>query len=298
MRIRILMFLLFAFITVCANAQSNQNYVTSKVSDNVYQFCQKDFVNMYAVVGNEGVILIDSGLDDLADNVREELKKITDSKIKYLINTHSDYDHIAGNGKLREDAIIISHENCRDELIMYGSPETDIPFDKSHYHKGLPDITFTENMTLHFGNETVHISKMVGGHSSSDLVIWLEKQNVLFTGDIIVPNSFPVVKLHRGSSIKKLKEILAELINKYDEETIVCVGHGKNTTIADLSPLLNMINETENIVTKMINSGLSLEEIKNKNALNDYSEWSGTVFEEVDCNMWIETIYNDFKANN
>ncbi|OGU61385.1 MAG: hypothetical protein A2V66_16025 [Ignavibacteria bacterium RBG_13_36_8] len=274
-----------------------QIYEVKKLSDNLYQFYQKEFVNMFAFITEEGIVLIDIGFDDVAESVKIELSRITDQKIKYIINTHSDYDHLAGNSKLRDGAVIINHEKCRDEMIMYGGPDIKIPFDKKHFHEGMPDITFSEGLTIHIADETVNLIPMYGGHSSSDIIVYLENDNVLFVGDIITPNSFPVVKLYRNSTVERLKEIIIELLDKFDEDTEVFVGHGASTTIAELKPYLEMINETESLILEKMKQEYRLEEIKEKNILNKYSQWSGTVFEEVNCDMWIETMYNNYKSD-
>ena len=46
----------------------------------------------------------------------EEIRKITDKPIKYLVNTHSDGDHISGNRFFPKGVTIVAHENCRKEF--------------------------------------------------------------------------------------------------------------------------------------------------------------------------------------
>ena len=63
------------------------------------------FVAMYLLVGDECTMLLDTGLDKMpAQYVAPYLDQIgvPASKIRYVLNSHADFDHTAGNGSAKE----------------------------------------------------------------------------------------------------------------------------------------------------------------------------------------------------
>ncbi len=295
MRSGIIILIYILTITICCYAQSDKNYEMIKASTNVYQFYQKDFVNMFAFIGDEGIVLIDTGFDDHADLIKKELAKIIDRKIKYIINTHSDYDHLAGNKKLREGAVVIAHENYTNDLIEYAKPGHPNPFDRSLFTGAMPDITFEEEMEIHFGGEIISIFSAIGGHTTSDIVVYMENENIAFIGDIFFTDSFPDVKDQEGVSIDNLLNDIDIILNELPEDVVIYVGHGEATNIEMMKRYKEMIEKTTTIVKTEIGRGRTLEEMQRENILKDWIGWSQTVFDELDCNKWIETIYNNYK---
>ncbi|NKB70185.1 MAG: MBL fold metallo-hydrolase [Candidatus Latescibacteria bacterium] len=63
------------------------------------------FVCLFLLDGEECALLIDTGLDDTPGQyLAPYLEKmgIDAAKIRYVVNTHADFDHTAGNGSVRE----------------------------------------------------------------------------------------------------------------------------------------------------------------------------------------------------
>ena len=73
------------------------------------------FVAMYLLVGDEAALLLDTGMDKMPDQyVAPYLDQIglPASKIRYVINSHADIDHTAGNGSAKElapNAVFMCH---------------------------------------------------------------------------------------------------------------------------------------------------------------------------------------------
>jgi hypothetical protein len=110
--------LIFHAVESYAQIESSKIEVM-KISDTIYKLFVDNFVNMIAFVGPDGILLVDSGFEETAEEVKLILKGLGNSDIKYIINTHSDYDHIAGNRSLRASAPVIAHANCRDQMLKY-----------------------------------------------------------------------------------------------------------------------------------------------------------------------------------
>src|SRR5690606_41650562 len=71
--------------------------------------------NIAVQVGDEGVLLVDTGTTAMADAVREEVRKIAgDKPIRYIINTQWNGEHTGGNVRLSEQGqrpAILAHED-------------------------------------------------------------------------------------------------------------------------------------------------------------------------------------------
>jgi glyoxylase-like metal-dependent hydrolase (beta-lactamase superfamily II) len=74
------------------------------------------------------VIATDPISADAAAAMMEEIRKVTDRPVKYVIYTHNHYDHTLG-GKIFKDAgaKFVSQENCMDEFRRHPNPALVMP---------------------------------------------------------------------------------------------------------------------------------------------------------------------------
>ena len=100
-----------------AQQQETQPVELNPISENLYEILGGRGAEGGAYIGDDGILIVDAKMDKVSvDQTIELLKKITDKPIKYLINTHSDGDHIWGNQFFPESVIFIAHENCRNDF--------------------------------------------------------------------------------------------------------------------------------------------------------------------------------------
>ena len=91
------------FLVICSMVLSAQERETSpvtleKVSENVYQIIGGSGSNGGVIVGENGVLVVDAKMnEESVKQTIEAIQKLGDKTIKYLVNTHSDGDHIMGN---------------------------------------------------------------------------------------------------------------------------------------------------------------------------------------------------------
>jgi glyoxylase-like metal-dependent hydrolase (beta-lactamase superfamily II) len=70
--------------------------------------------NIGALVGADGVLLVDSLFAPLADRLVAAVRQVSDQPIRFLINTHVHPDHIGGNEPLANRGVLIfAHDNVR-----------------------------------------------------------------------------------------------------------------------------------------------------------------------------------------
>jgi glyoxylase-like metal-dependent hydrolase (beta-lactamase superfamily II) len=158
---------------------------TKKVdgTDNVYIFRNGNHQSMF-VVTPAGVIATDPvayGRPTGGQQYLDEIKKVTDKPVKFLIYSHHHYDHIAG-GKAFKDAgaKIIAHKNVIVHLAPLKDPNTP-----------LPDESIGNKKVIKLGGTTMELLYLGPNHSDSNLVIRLPKEKIVFVVDTIPVGSFP-----------------------------------------------------------------------------------------------------------
>jgi cyclase len=264
---------------------SSNNIVVTKISDSMYKLYVSDYVYMYTFSGPDGTLLIDTGYEVEEKILRQKLIELGAADIKYIVNTHSNADHIGGN-QFFHDAIIIAHTKCREYLL------TESDFLK----EGLPNLTFSDQLILRFNSEEIRIIAMPGGHTSDDIILYFINQNLVFLGDIIVADSFPVIWLdyYEDVGVAKLVANLDQIIRMFPDDVKFISSHGRDYTKSDIKEYYKMVTETMSIVKNAIDEGKTLEQILKDDILRDYHFYDNERYEFINADFWIETIYKDY----
>jgi glyoxylase-like metal-dependent hydrolase (beta-lactamase superfamily II) len=116
---------------LAARAQTPPLFTTTKVDgcENVYIFRYVRHQSMF-VLTPEGVIATDPiGLRRPAAKAYiEEIQKITNAPLKYVIYSHSHFDHIAGGQPFKDlGAIFVAHKNAKARIEALKRPDVVVP---------------------------------------------------------------------------------------------------------------------------------------------------------------------------
>jgi len=168
-----------------AQAPARPQVATTKVegTDNVYIFRNGNHQSMF-VVTNDGVIATDPigyGRPTGGQTYLDEIRKVTDKPVKYVIYSHHHFDHAAG-GKAFKDAgaKIIAHKNATAHLAPLKDPNTP-----------MPDESIGNKKVIKLGGTTMELLYLGPNHSDSNLVVRLPKEKIIFVVDTIPVGSFP-----------------------------------------------------------------------------------------------------------
>jgi glyoxylase-like metal-dependent hydrolase (beta-lactamase superfamily II) len=171
--------------TALAQQAQRPQIETTKVegTDNVYIFRNGNHQSMF-IVTKDGVIATDPvayGRPTGGQQYVDEIKKVTDKPIKYLIYSHHHYDHIAG-GKAFKDAgaRVIAHKRATERLKVLKDP-----------HTVIPDESIGDKKVIKLGGTTLELHYLGLNHSDSNLVMRLPKEKIVFIVDTIPVGSFP-----------------------------------------------------------------------------------------------------------
>jgi len=257
-----LLLILTTIIVNDVNAQfENVTINTIKLTDSIYML-EGSGGNIIVSVGQDGVFMVDDQFAPLTEKIKEAILKITDQPVKFVINTHLHPDHVGGNENLGElGAIIVSHDNVRKRL----STEQFSEFFKRTIppmpEKGLPIVTFSDNMTAYQNGDEIKIIHVDNGHTDGDSIAYFTKNNVIHVGDDFNDISYPFIDISSGGSIDGLISSLETISSIIDDETKVVSGHSEISNKTKVNDLTNMLKDVREKVNQMVKDGKSLEEI-------------------------------------
>jgi glyoxylase-like metal-dependent hydrolase (beta-lactamase superfamily II) len=181
-------------------------FATTKVegTDNVYIFRYGNHQAMF-VVTRDGVIATDPigyGRPQAVTTYVDEIKKVTDKPIRYLIYSHHHYDHIAGGKPFKDaGAKIIAHKRAKERLAVLKDPATP-----------LPDETMDKKRTLNLGGTTLELAYVGLNHSDSSIVMRLPKEKIIFAVDFLPVGTLPgrgMIDFYPLEAENSIKQVLA-----------------------------------------------------------------------------------------
>jgi glyoxylase-like metal-dependent hydrolase (beta-lactamase superfamily II) len=199
------------------------------------------------VVTSDGVVVFDAlGTPSLGWALLQEIRKLTDKNIRYVVASHYHADHIYGLQAFRDHAgaVIVAQERSGEYRDNDGiadekaSQRLDqrrgalFPWVDGNTRVVAPDITFRDRMTIALGDRRLTLFYAGPAHSSSDLMMMVEPDGVLFAGDIVQNGRIPFMNSDDVSTTQWLAVL--EEIEKFDPKFIV-PGHGRISNEARLA---------------------------------------------------------------
>ena len=83
-----------------------ENTEIIELGNGIYARIHKNLTNSGIIVGDDSVLIIDSlRVPSFARDLKSDVKKITDKPIKYVVDTHSHWDHSWGNEEFLDSKI-------------------------------------------------------------------------------------------------------------------------------------------------------------------------------------------------
>lgn len=236
--------------------------------------------NIGVSAGKDGLLIVDDQYAPLAERIAKALADISDSKTRYVINTHYHGDHTGSNAFFHEhkDATIFAHENVRVRLAS----------GKDADPASLPVVTYEQGVKFHFNGETIHVFHLPGGHTDGDSVVWFEQPDVLHTGDLFFKDMFPYIDQGAGGSVEGYIASVQTILDKIDDDTSVIPGHGSLANKADYQRFLDMIKETYAFVQGNKAAGMSEDDAV---AAGLDSKWDSWSWRFITTERWIRTLY-------
>jgi glyoxylase-like metal-dependent hydrolase (beta-lactamase superfamily II) len=224
-----------------------------KISANIYEVKDGSGANADVFITEKEILVIDAKMsEESSKEMLEEIKKLSPNPVGYIALTHSDGDHVNGLPGFPAGLKIIAHEETRRYMADAFKDEKQKAY--------LPKITFSEKLSLYFGNHAVQMLYFGPAHTSGDAVIYFTEEKVAVLGDLLFIGRDPLIHRHKNGSsfglVKTLKAVLG-----LDAE-IFLSGHADKATRSDIETMIKSLEEKQSKIKALIEEGKSLEEIK------------------------------------
>ena len=156
---------------------------------------------------------------------------ITNKKlnIKYLINTHCHIDHILGCKFVKEKFNPVYYAPEKDILLLKNSGMQAQMFDIEFEEPPEPDNWISEEIELFLGNSKI-LFLFTPGHTPGEYCLFLEKEGVCITGDVLFKEGIGRTDLWGGDYNTLIHSIENKLFTLSDDVKIY-PGHGEVSTI-------------------------------------------------------------------
>ena len=93
----------------------------------------------------------------------QEIRKLTDKPLRFMVNTHSDGDHVNGNRFFPESVVFVAHENCRNEFFHTGRNGEPSSWNDPELAPFIPSVTFSNKMDLYVDSKKVSYGTLEQG---------------------------------------------------------------------------------------------------------------------------------------
>lgn len=240
-----------------APAQETPVREITKIAGDVYRF-RNNFHYSVFMVTPEGVVVTDPINADAARWLKDEIARRFGLPIRYLIYSHDHADHIAGGEVFADTALVVAHEKAKIQIVGEKRPTA------------VPQITFSDRMTIELGGKTVELTYLGPNHSDNLIVMRFPAERVLYAVDIVSRDTLPYrdfPNVHVEGLIESLKRLEAM------DFDILAPGHGDLGTVADAVAYRGYVEDLRAQVLDHMRAGRSLDEIKQIVTMDAYRGW-------------------------
>jgi glyoxylase-like metal-dependent hydrolase (beta-lactamase superfamily II) len=274
--------------------------------------------NITVQAGDDGVLLVDTGLASMSDKVLAAIKTISTRPLRYIINTTEREDHTGGNAAIADTGEIIPFREPNYTAGPQGALDTTKASVISYLtvlnrmatppgkrspapEAGWPDNTYsTPQKRLYFNDEPVVIMHRPSNTDGNSIILF-RKSDVVSAGDLLDLTEYPIIDLEAGGSLQAIVEALNRLIDitvpsaNAAGGTLVVPGHGRISDHAEVVYYRDMVSIIRDRIQDMMRKGMTLEQVKAARPTRDYDARYGKATGAWTTNMFVEAAYQSLE---
>jgi glyoxylase-like metal-dependent hydrolase (beta-lactamase superfamily II) len=246
------------------------------VQKNVYMLPTSS-ANVTVQVGNDGVLVVDTGTAALAPRVLAAIRTISNEPIHTIVNTHLHAEQTGGNEALikvrgAQAVRVMGHENTFNRMIdAAAAANSNVP------RAALPTNTyFTASRDFFLNGEAIVLHHAADAHTDGDTIVHFRGSDVVSTGGVFTPDRYPVIDLQNGGTVNGVIAALNRVLEitvpaRYQEGgTYVVPGHGRLCDEADVVEYRDMVTIVRDRVQDLIEKKMTLSQVQAARPSRDY----------------------------
>jgi alkyl sulfatase BDS1-like metallo-beta-lactamase superfamily hydrolase len=251
-----------------------------------------DISNAYLVNTTDGDLMVNTGFMDDTNQQRNLalLAPHRSGPLRHIILTQSHADHfggvpvfkeagtkvIGGPGYIQASADMLGlqaffgkrSKKLWGSTLQRGSAPKPAP-------DVVPDILVDRTLTIEQGGRTFELISAPDGETVDNLIVWLPKEKIAFTGNITGPvwNSMPFLCTLRGDKLRLVWRYLESMAKLRDlNAEIVITGHGdairgKEKIRADIDRMIGAVSWIRDYTHEGMKAGKTVHELMREVAL-------------------------------
>jgi cyclase len=281
--------------------------------------------NIAVQVGPIGAILVDTGAQQVSDQVVAAVKRLTEGSIRYIIDTGADADHTGGNDKVAKAgktilgntgsagfsddvysnggaASVLAHENVLRRMSASTGQARSVAAvlwpTKTYSGKGY---------SMYLNGDAIQVMHMPAAHSDGDSVVFFHRTDVIVTGDILDTTRFPVIDVANGGSIQGEIDALNRIVEMtvppfplafQEDRTYVVPGHGFVCDFYDLVEYRSVVLIMRDRIQDLITKGMTLQQVKAADPAKGFNKRYGAETGPWTTDMFVEAVFRSLTADN
>jgi glyoxylase-like metal-dependent hydrolase (beta-lactamase superfamily II) len=193
--------------------------------------------NLSFVIGDESVLVVNGGASYLlAKALHDEIKKLTELPVKYVVDENGQSHAVLGNSYWKEQGShIIAHEDALEEIdeqALDGLATLQGILKERAEKTAVVEVdeTFTDKMELDLGGLTVQLIRFGPAHSVGDISVFVPEGNVLIAGDMAFQQR--LLPIFPDTDTSEWLNTWHESFTPLAKDKIIIPGHGEVTDFA------------------------------------------------------------------
>jgi glyoxylase-like metal-dependent hydrolase (beta-lactamase superfamily II) len=257
MRIKFRAFVVLALLAPASpGGAQGARYRLDKIADGVLLAVPAESprgsANIPVIVTAQDIVLVGSHFTPVAARgLIEQLKTVSDKPVRFIVNTHYHTSQSAPKDPYPMGVDVIGHELARRTLLFdaRGRPRP------ANAAGTPPTLGMTTRLSLYRGDREIRILYVGRGHSDSDIVVFLPKEKILCSGELLVG----VLPDMADASITDWISTL-EALKTVDFETVLPARGAPFTGKDKVSALQSYLRDVLVQTTDLLNKGISVQE--------------------------------------
>ena len=250
--------------------------------------------NLVLQIGDDGVLLVDSGNKASSEKVLAAIRQLTDKPIRFIITTHFDPDHIGGNellGKPGAPTVMM----MANEGVLRAASAAKVPV------AAWPTDTYSgESKDMFANGEAIQLFHQIA-HTRGDSLVFFRRSDVVVTGDIFDVTQYPVIDAAQGGRFAGILDALNHIIeitipkDWQDGGTLVVPAQGRIADESDVVEYRDMLTIVRDRIAAMVKKGMTLEQVQAARPTYEYDGRYGMDSGPWTTKMFVEAVYIDIR---